>query len=133
MPLIEEVRTKVEVKCDGPDCPVSYWWVTEEVGQDATKLPDPVHRFLIVAEFLGKKAIFCGKFCLLQWLKKYEAPKLPREIRELEDEQKKVKAERDAEAKRLLEIAENEGMGSRCICLGVPENINGACPIHGDS
>lgn len=21
---------------------------------------------------------------------------------------------------------------SRCICLGVPENVNGACTIHGD-
>jgi hypothetical protein len=110
VPLIEEVKTKVEVKCDGPDCTVSYRWINEEVGQDAEKLPDPVSRFIIFAEFLGGKAIFCGKYCLLQWLKKYEAPKTPREKRELEEEAKKVRAEKDAEAQRLLEIAENEGL-----------------------
>ena len=61
MPLTEEVKTKVEIKCDGPDCTISYWWINEEVGKDAEKLPDTVYRFLILAEFMGGKWLFCSK------------------------------------------------------------------------
>jgi hypothetical protein len=112
VPLTEEVKTKVEIKCDGPDCPISYNWINEEVGKDAEKLPDPVYRFLILAEFMDRKWIFCSKYCMLQWLKKYEAPKSPREKRVAEEEAKAVQDAKDKEAQRLLEIAENEGLPS---------------------
>lgn len=110
MPLTEEVRTKVEIKCDGPDCKISYWWMNEDIGKDADKLHDSVYRFLILAEFMGGKWLFCGKYCLLNWLKKYTAPKSPKEIREAQEEEKKVQEAKDREAQRLIDMAENEGM-----------------------
>lgn len=110
MSIGQVVETKVEIKCDGPDCPISYNWKQEEVGEDAEKLPDPVFRFLILAGFTHGKWVFCSKYCLLQWMKHYEAPKSPREIRVIEEEAKTVQEAKDREAQRLLEIAENEGM-----------------------
>jgi hypothetical protein len=108
--IAQVVETKVEIKCDGPDCPISYNWKQEDVGENADKLPDPVFRFLILAGFVENKHVFCSKYCLLQWLKTYEAPKSPREKRVAEEEAKVVQDAKDREAQRLLEVAENEGM-----------------------
>jgi len=106
----KKVETKVEVKCDGPDCPVSYWWIQEEVGEDAEKIPDPAFRFLILAQFVSGKWTFCSKYCLMRWFKDYVPPKSPRETREAEEEAKAIQHEKDIEAQKLTEIAENEGM-----------------------
>lgn len=130
MPLTEEVKTKVNIKCDGPGCEISYWWVNEEVGKDADKLHSSVYRFLILGEFMGGKWLFCSKYCLLQWLKKYNTfPKSPKEIREEEGEAKKVQEAKDRETQRLIDMAENEGLApQQCSCASAS---SAPCQQHG--
>jgi hypothetical protein len=84
-----KTTTTITIGCDNPDCKETHTWIQEDIGEDTEKLPDGAFRFLILAEFIGQKWMFCSKFCMLQWLKNYKAPKSPKEIREAEEAEKK--------------------------------------------
>jgi len=70
----------VGVQCDGTGCEKILHWDPEQVKEKADAMPDGAFRIISFVPFAGGAKVFCGKFCLLEYLRKYENPKSPAEI-----------------------------------------------------
>ena len=77
-----QASTTVLFSCDNPSCSNKFAFNQADVQKDQNALPKAAWRVLTVVTFTDQRHTFCGKPCLLDFMRTFQYPKSPQEATE---------------------------------------------------